>query len=248
MNNPYGLPQNRLLSILPGDEQQTLSPHLELVLLKFGQVLQESGSELTCAYFPVTSIISLHHILKDGSSTEIGIVGNEGFVGLSHFMGGYSTTHRAVVQCAGYAYRLPGQILKKESDRSISLQHLLLRYTQARITQMAQTVLCTRYHEVEQQLCRWLLSMFDRLHSDSLILTQEMIANMLGVRREGITEAVGKLEGAGLIHHRRGRIQIKDRARLEARACECYREVRNEFDRLLPAEQPVSEKHKITKP
>lgn len=248
MNNPFSERQNRLLSIFPDDTREFLSARLERVSLDFGQVLQESGGELTHIYFPTTSIISLHHILADGSSGEIAIVGNEGLFGLSHFMGGSSMTHRAVVHAPGHAYRLHGKILQQEFERSIPLQHLLLRYTQARITQMTQTALCNRYHELEQQLCRWLLSMFDRLLSDSLMLTQAVIANMLGVRREGITEAIGELESAGLVQHRRGRIKIQDRMGIEARACECYREVKKEFDRLLPTEQPSSVSYQITKP
>ena len=234
MKSPHSPRQNRLLTVLPRNEQKYLYPRLELVPIVLGQVLGESGRALTHVYFPTTCVISLLYVLENGSSAEIALVGNEGLIGVAQFMGGDTMPNRAVAQSAGHAYRLPAQLLKQEFDRSIPLQHLLLRYTQALITQMAQTGVCNRYHSVEQQLCRWLLLMLDRSSSNNLVMTQELIANMLGVRREGITAAAGNLQGAGLIHYSRGRITILDRTLLEARACECYRVVKAEFDRLLP--------------
>lgn len=234
MKSPHSPRQNRLLSVLPRNEQKYLYPRLELVPIVLGQVLGESGRALTHVYFPTTCVISLLYVLENGSSAEIALVGNEGLIGVAQFMGGDTMPSRAVAQSAGHAYRLPAQLLKQEFDRSIPLQHLLLRYTQALITQMAQTAVCNRYHSVEQQLCRWLLLMLDRSSSNKLVMTQELIANLLGVRREGITAAAGNLQGAGLIHYSRGRITIPDRTLLEARACECYRVVKTEFDRLLP--------------
>jgi CRP-like cAMP-binding protein len=185
-------------------------------------------------YFPTTSIVSLLYVMEDGASAEIAVVGNEGIVGVSLFMGGETTTSRAVVQSAGYAYRLKAQLLKDAFFRAGPLQRLLLRYTQALLTQMAQTAVCNRHHTVDQQLCRWLLLSVDRLPSNKLTMTQELIANMLGVRREGVTEAAGKLQHAGLIHYSRGHITVVDRPGLEARVCECYEVVKKEFDRLLP--------------
>jgi CRP-like cAMP-binding protein len=202
--------------------------------MPLGEVLYESGSRLRHVYFPVTSIVSLLYVMEDGASAEIAVVGNEGILGISLFMGGETTPSRAVVQSAGHGYRLHADFLKDEFNRAGPLLHLLLRYTQALITQMAQTAVCNRHHSVDQQLCRWLLMSLDRLPSDELIMTQELIANMLGVRREGVTEAAGKLQSAGLIHYRRGHITVIDRAGLEARACECYAVVKQEFDRLLP--------------
>ena len=199
-----------------------------------GDVLYESGSEQGHVYFPVNSIISLLYVMEDGSSAEIAIVGNEGIIGVSLFMGGETTPSRAVVQSAGQAFRLSGNILKREFTRSIELQHLLLRYTQALITQMAQTAVCNRHHSVDQQLCRWLLLSLDRLPGKELMMTQELIANMLGVRREGVTEAAGKLQADGLIHYSRGHITVLDRPKLEKRVSECYAVVKREFDRLLP--------------
>ena len=234
MKSPHSPRQNRLLSVLPRNEQKYLYPRLERVPIVLGQVLGESGRALTHVYFPTTCVISLLYVLENGSSAEIALVGNEGLIGVAQFMGGDTMPNRVVAQSAGHAYRLPAQLLKQEFDRSIPLQHLLLRYTQALITQMAQTAVCNRYHSVEQQLCRWLLLMLDRSSSNKLVMTQELIANMLGVRREGITAAAGNLQGAGLIHYSRGRITILDRTRLEARACECYWVVKTEFDRLLP--------------
>ena len=233
MLSPHSPKQNHLLAALPAPEFDRLSPHLELVPMPLGEVLYESGGRLQHVYFPTTSIVSLLYVLEDGASAEIAVVGNEGILGISIFMGGQTTPNRAIVQSAGYGYRLNSQLLKQEFDRSGPMRPLLLRYTQALITQMAQTAVCNRHHTVEQQLCRWLLLSLDRLSSDSLIMTQELIANMLGVRREGVTEAAGKLQRAGLIHHSRGRIEILDRPGLEKAVCECYAVVKLEFDRLL---------------
>jgi len=226
--------QNHLMRALPASECERLIPHLELVPMPLGDVLYESGSQLRYVYFPTTSIVSLLYVLEDGASAEIAVVGNDGMVGVALFMGGETTPSRAVVQSAGHAYRLRGQVLKDEFHRAAALQHLLLRYTQALLTQMAQTAGCNRHHSIDQQLCRWLLLSLDRLPSPHLAMTQELIANMLGVRREGVTEAAGKLQVDGLISYSRGRITVLDRPRLEARACECYQVVRKEFDRLLP--------------
>jgi CRP-like cAMP-binding protein len=222
---------------LPGAEFSRLERHLELVSMPLGDVLYESGSQLSHVYFPTTSIVSLLYVMEDGSSAEIAVVGNEGVVGVALFMGGETTPSRGIVQCAGDAYRLRGQDLKQEFMRAGELQHLLLRYTQALLTQMAQTAVCNRHHSVDQQLCRWLLLSFDRLPANELTMTQELIANMLGVRREGVTEAAGKLQKAGLIRYNRGRITVIDRPGLEARSCECYAVVKKEFDRLLPQER-----------
>ena len=202
--------------------------------MPLGHVLYESGDAMRHVYFPTTSIVSLLYVMENGASAEIAIVGNEGIVGISLFMGGETTPSRAIVQSAGEAYRVPGQLLKDEFYRAGPLQRLLLRYTQALITQMAQTAVCNRHHSVDQQLCRWLLMSLDRLASNELSMTQELIANMLGVRREGVTEAAGKLQKLGLIHYNRGHIRVLDRTRLEQAACECYVVVKKEFDRLLP--------------
>ena len=226
--------QNHLLRAMPVTESERLIPHLEFVAMPLGRVLYESGSQLRHVYFPTTSIVSLLYVMADGASAEIAVVGNEGMVGVALFMGGETTPSRAVVQSAGHAYRLKGQLLKEEFNRAAGLQHLLLRYTQALLTQMAQTAVCNRHHSVDQQLCRWLLLSLDRLPSNKLTMTQELIANMLGVRREGVTEAAGKLQGAGLIAYSRGQINVLDRPRLEAQCCECYQVVKTEFDRLLP--------------
>ena len=226
--------QNHLLRALPELEAQRLIPHLEIVPMPLGNVLYESGSQLSCVYFPTTAIVSLLYVMEDGASAEIAVVGNEGMVGVALFMGGETTPSRAVVQSAGHAYRLKGQILKEEFRRAAGLQLLLLRYTQALLTQMAQTAVCNRHHSVDQQLCRWLLLSLDRLPSNKLSMTQELIANMLGVRREGVTEAAGKLQAAGLINYSRGQITVLDRPRLEKQVCECYQVVKKEFDRLLP--------------
>jgi CRP-like cAMP-binding protein len=225
--------QNHLLRALPAPEAERLLPQLEFVPMPLGSVLYESGSQLRYVYFPTTSIISLLYVMEDGASAEIAVVGNEGMVGVALFMGGETTPSRAVVQSAGHAYRLKGQILKEEFRRAAGLQHLLLRYTQALLTQMAQTAVCNRHHSVDQQLCRWLLLSLDRLPTNKLTMTQELIANMLGVRREGVTEAAGNLQRAGLIRYSRGRIEVIDRPGLESAVCECYGVVKLEFDRLL---------------
>ena len=226
--------QNHLLNALPAIDYARVASHLELIPMKLGDVLYESGATLRYAYFPTTSIISLLYVLEDGGSAEIAIVGNEGVLGISLFMGGDTTPSRAVVQSAGFAFRLKAQLLKDEFARFGPTMHLLLRYTQALITQMSQTAVCNRHHSVDQQLCRWLLLSLDRLASNELSMTQELIANMLGVRREGVTEAAGKLQKAGLIRYQRGRITVLDRPGVEARSCECYQVVKREIDRLLP--------------
>ncbi len=226
--------QNHLLDALPGADYVRLEPHLELVTLRLGEVLYEPGVQLRYVYFPTSSIVSLLYVMEDGASAEIAVVGNEGILGISLFMGGETTPSRAVVQSAGYGYRLKAQLLKDEFGRFGPLMQLLLRYTQALITQMAQTAVCNRHHSIDQQLCRWLLLSLDRLPSNELAMTQELIANMLGVRREGVTEAAGKLQVAGLIRYHRGKITVLDRPALEARCCECYEVVKREFDRLLP--------------
>jgi len=225
--------QNHLLAALPTAEFDRLSSHLELVPMPLGEVLYESGGVLTHVYFPTTSIVSLLYVLENGASAEIAVVGNEGILGISLFMGGETTPSRAVVQSAGYGYRLAAQLLKREFNRAGPVLRLLLRYTQALITQMTQTAVCNRHHSVEQQLCRWLLLSLDRLSADSLTMTQELIANMLGVRREGVTQAAGHLQRDGLIRYSRGRIEVLDRPRLEKTVCECYAVVKLEFDRLL---------------
>jgi CRP-like cAMP-binding protein len=224
---------NHLLALLPAKEFERVSHYLELVELKLGEVLYESGGQLNYTYFPTTAIISMLYVLENGASTEIAVVGNEGILGISIFMGGETTTSRAVVQSAGYSYRLKSQILLAEFNRGESMMRLLLRYTQALITQMSQTAVCNRHHTIEQQLCRWLLLSLDRLPSRSLTMTQELIANMLGVRREGVTEAAGKLQQRGLITYCRGRIDVTNRTGLEKVVCECYQVVRNELDRLM---------------
>jgi CRP-like cAMP-binding protein len=224
-----------LLRALPPDDYSRLGKQLELISLGLGDVLYEPGVKLRHVYFPTTSIISLLYVMEDGASAEIAIVGNEGILGISMFMGGDSTPSRAVVQSAGLGFRLKVDLLKREFERFGATMQLLLRYTQALITQMAQTAVCNRHHSIDQQLCRWLLLSLDRLTSNELLMTQELIANMLGVRREGVTEAAGKLQDAGLIRYRRGRITVLDRNGLEANCCECYQVVKAEFDRLLPA-------------
>ena len=226
--------ENFLLAALPEADLERLRPSLMLVSLPLGEALYESGSQLRHVYFPTTSIVSLLYVMADGASAEIAVVGNEGLIGVSLFMGGETTPSRAVVQSAGDAYQLSGKALKDEFTRGGAMQHLLLRYTQALITQMAQTAVCNRHHSLDQQLCRWLLLSLDRLVGNELVMTQELIANMLGVRREGVTEAAGNLQSAGLIKYSRGHITVLDRTGLEARTCECYRVVKKEFDRLLP--------------
>jgi CRP-like cAMP-binding protein len=226
--------RNQLLAALPEAEWQRWLPQLEPVEMPLGRVLYESGSKLTHVYFPSTSIVSLLYVMEDGASAEIAVVGHEGIVGISLFMGGQSTTSRAVVQSAGQGFRLKANLMMREFNRAGPVLHLLLRYTQALLTQMAQTAVCNRHHSLDQQLCRWLLLSLDRLQSEKLVMTQELIANMLGVRREGVTEAAGQLQQAGLIEYRRGHITVLDRVRLEQRACECYAVVKKEYDRLLP--------------
>lgn len=228
------LSQNDLLATLPADELRRLHHHLELVPLPLGEVICESGGKLSHLYFPTTAIVSLLYVTEDGASAEISIVGNEGVIGVAIFMGGDTMPNMAVVQSAGYAYRLKAEVLQQEFNRSLPMRHLLLRYTQALLTQMAQTAVCNRHHAIEQQLCRWLLLSFDRLPSNELIMTQELISNMLGVRREGITDAARKLQSAGLIAYRRGHITLLDRQGLEDNVCECYGVVKKEYDRLLP--------------
>lgn len=225
--------QNQILAALPRAEFERLAPHLELVEMQLGEVLYESGGRLNHVYFPTTSIVSLLYVMADGASAEIAVVGNEGILGISLFMGGETTPSRAVVQSAGHAYRLKSQLLKEEFNRSGPVMNLLLRYTQALITQMAQTAVCNRHHSVDKQLCRWLLMSLDRLSTNQLTMTQELIANMLGVRREGVTEAAGRLQRAGMIRYSRGQITVLDRPRLEQDVCECYAVVKKEFDRLL---------------
>jgi CRP-like cAMP-binding protein len=225
--------QNHLLAALLDAEFDRLSPHLESTPLRLGDVLCESGGKLDYVYFPTTAIVSLHYLLENGGSSEIAGVGNEGMLGVSLFMGGGSTPSRAVIQTAGFAYRLPVRILMEEFNRAGPVMRLLLRYTQALLTHMSQTAVCNRHHTVEQQLCRWLLLTLDRLTSNELTMTQELIANMLGVRREGVTEAAGRLQGYGYISYRRGHITVRDRAGLEQHVCECYQVVKKEFGRLL---------------
>ena len=237
LNTPL---QNHLMSALPIEVYERLLPNLERVPMPLGKVLYESGEKLRYAYFPMTCIVSLLYVMENGASAEIAVVGNEGIIGIALFMGGNTMPNRAVVQSAGYAYRLRGALMQKEVDLYGSFLHLLLRYTQALITQMAQTAVCNRHHSVDQQLCRWLLLSLDRLQSNELSMTQELIANMLGVRREGVTDAAGKLQRAGLIDYNRGRITVLDRPGLEKRVCECYQVVKTEFDRLLPPPQPMT--------
>jgi CRP-like cAMP-binding protein len=235
MSDPVHDPQqNHLLAAFSPAERRRLFPHLQLVPMPLGKVLYESGDVLRHVYFPTDSIVSLLYVLADGASAEISVVGNDGLIGIALFMGGETTPSRAIVQSAGSAYRLIGQQLKDEFHRSGEMQLLLLRYTQALITQMAQTAVCNRHHSVDQQLCRWLLLSLDRLASNELIMTQELIANMLGVRREGVTEAAGKLDKLGIIRYARGRITVLDRPKLEQLCCECYAVVKKESDRLLP--------------
>ena len=225
---------NQLLAVLPKDDLADLARFLEPVPLALGMAMYESGGRQKYVYFPTSGIVSLLYVLADGSSAEIAVTGREGVVGISLFMGGETTPSRAVVQSAGEAYRLNAATLKRAFERGGALQHLLLRFTQALITQMAQTAVCNRHHSVDQQLCRWLLLSLDRLPTSELVMTQELIANMLGVRREGVTEAARKLQAEGLIDYRRGRIVVLDRRGLEARVCECYSVVKREYDRLLP--------------
>jgi CRP-like cAMP-binding protein len=223
-----------LLAALPNAELQRWLPQLESVVMPLGQVLYESGATLSHVYFPTTAIVSLLYVMENGASAEIAVVGNEGIIGISLFMGGESTSSRAVVQSAGTGFRLKAQMMKNEFNRAGPVLHLLLRYTQALITQMAQTAVCNRHHSLDQQLCRWLLLSLDRLQDNELVMTQELIANMLGVRREGVTEGALKLQQDELIRYSRGRITVLDRVGLEKRTCECYAVVKKEYDRLLP--------------
>jgi CRP-like cAMP-binding protein len=227
--------ENLLLAAMPRGEYQSLVPSLERVQMPLGLALYESGEAQGFVYFPTSSIVSLLYVLANGATAEIAVTGRDGLVGIALFMGGETTPSRAVVQSAGEGYRLKAAVLKREFERGGTLQHLLLRYTQALITQMAQTAVCNRHHSVDQQLCRWLLLSLDRLSGNRLVMTQELIANMLGVRREGVTEAAGKLQADGLIGYSRGKITVIERKRLEERVCECYAVVKREYDRLLPA-------------
>ena len=229
---------NQLLAALSGPTLERWREHLEPLPLPLGEVLYESGSTLSHIYFPTTAIVSLLYVMENGASAEIAVVGPEGLVGISLFMGGESTPSRAVVQSAGAALRMPAETIKAEFNRFGEVMHLLLRYTQALITQMAQTAVCNRHHSLDQQLCRWLLMSLDRLAGNHLVMTQELIANMLGVRREGVTEAARRLQSAGLISYARGHITVLDRSGLEHRSCECYGVVKREYDRLLPAMLP----------
>jgi CRP-like cAMP-binding protein len=228
------LMENHLLTALPDAARQRWVPHLEHVEMPLGQVLYESGDTLSHVYFPTTAIVSLLYVMENGASAEIAVVGNEGIVGISLFMGGDSTPSRAVVQSAGQGFRLRAQVMKDAFNQTGAVLQLLLRYTQALITQMAQTAVCNRHHSLDQQLCRWLLLSLDRLRGNELVMTQELIANMLGVRREGVTEGAVKLQQAGLIRYARGHISVLDRIGLEKRSCECYAVVKKEYDRLLP--------------
>jgi CRP-like cAMP-binding protein len=234
MQDGQGPCLNKLLAALPSALLQALLPQLERVEMPLGQVLCESGAQLRHVYFPTTAIVSLLYVMEDGASAEIAVVGFEGVVGVSLFMGGESTPSRAVVQSAGHGYRLPSRDIKSSFGQHGVVMHLLLRYTQALITQMAQTAVCNRHHPLEKQLCRWLLLSLDRLRGNELVMTQELIANMLGVRREGVTAAASKLQSQGVIQYKRGRIIVLDRPALEARTCECYAVVKKEYDRLLP--------------
>jgi CRP-like cAMP-binding protein len=237
MNDVFNPRHNRLLAALPDSIWRRWQPEMELVKLPLGEVLYESGVTLSHAYFPTDAIVSLLYVMENGASAEIAVAGNDGLIGISLFMGGESTPSRAVVQSAGHAYRMKATALKEEFRSQTPVLHLLLRYTQALITQMAQTAVCNRHHSVDQQLCRWLLLSLDRLPSDDLVMTQELISNMLGVRREGVTEAASKLQKAGIIRYARGHITVLDRPGLERITCECYAVVKREYERLLPPEQ-----------
>src|SRR5471032_1690382 len=234
MSSPHSPKQNHLLAALPAGDYARLARDLELIPMPLGWAVYESGGHMGYLYFPTTCIVSLLYVMESGASAEIAITGNEGLVGISLFMGGESTPSRAVVQSAGNGYRLKAGVLKREFALGGNLQHLALRFTQALLTQMAQTAVCNRHHALDQQLCRWLLLSLDRLEGNQLLMTQELIANMLGVRREGVTEAALKLQSAGLIRYSRGHINVLDRQGLENRTCECYAVVKKEYDRLLP--------------
>ena len=238
MSSPHSPKQNHLLDALPAADYARLLPHLELIPMPLGWAVYEAGGQMRYLYFPTTSIVSLLYVLENGASAEIAITGNEGLVGISLFMGGETTPSRAVVQSKGNGYRLRASVLKTEFALGGHLQYLALRYTQALITQMAQTAVCNRHHTLDQQLCRWLLLSLDRLPGNELLMTQELISNMLGVRREGVTAAAGKLQADGLVKYSRGHIVVLDRPKLEKRVCECYAVVKKEFDRLLPYEVP----------
>ena len=232
ISRPPDARQNELLAALPAADFDRISPQLEFMPMKLGEAVYESGVKLRHVYFPATSIVSLLYVTREGDSAEIAVVGNDGVLGISLFMGGESTPNRAVVQCAGHGYRLKAQVLKEEFSQFGAFAHVLLRYTQALITQMAQTAVCNRHHSVDQQLCRWLLLSLDRLPSTEVVMTQQLIADMLGVRRVGVTEAAGRLQKAGLIRYRRGTITVVNRAGLESRCCECYGVVKEETNRL----------------
>ncbi len=234
MSEPQDPRVNQLLAALPPEEWERWRPQLEWVPMPLGQVLYESGRKMSHVYFPTNAIVSLLYVMADGASAEIAVVGREGVVGIALFMGGGSTPSRAVLQSAGEGWRLRGPVMLREFNTSLPVMHLMLRYTQALITQMAQTAVCNRHHQLDQQLCRWLLLSMDRLVGDELVMTQELIANMLGVRREGVTEAALKLQRDGLIRYARGHITVLDRTGLEARTCECYGVVKREYERLLP--------------
>ena len=234
MVNKFIKDHNLLFQVIPNSEWEILLPHIEEFDLPLGKVLYEPGVKISHVYFPSSAIVSLLYALENGSSAEIAVVGNEGVVGISIFMGGESTSSRGVVKSAGKGYRIKSKVLLEEFNQSIPLMHLLLRYTQALITQMSQTAVCNRHHTLDQQFCRWLLLSLDRLQSNELLMTQELIANMLGVRREGVTEAALKVQKANLIKYSRGHITILDRTGLEKRTCECYQVVKSEYDRLLP--------------
>jgi len=240
--SPHSPNQNHLLAALPTAEFERLAPQLEWVPMPLGEVLAESGDQLQYAYFPTTSIVSMHYVMESGASAEVAGVGNEGVLGISLFMGGQTTPSRAIVQTGGHGYRLRSRLLMEEFHRSGLVMRLLLRYTQALLTQIAQTAACNRHHTLSQQLCRWLLLTLDRLPSNDLIMTQDLIASMLGVRREGVTEAAGKLKELGVISYRRGHITVLDRALLDAHVCECYEVVKTEFARLLSDVQHRQEK------
>lgn len=230
---------NQLLAALPDVEWLRWVPQLEMIELPLGEVLYESGAHMRHVYFPTSAIVSLLYVMADGASAEIAVVGNEGLVGVALFMGGESTPSRAVVQSAGRGFRVRAPVIKEEFSRSSPVLHLMLRYTQALITQMAQTAVCNRHHSLDQQLCRWLLLSLDRLQGNELVMTQELIANMLGVRREGVTEAALRLQSVGLIRYARGHITVLNRPALEKRTCECYAVVKKEYDRLLPSQVSV---------
>ncbi len=240
LSGRHSLEDNHLLAALSPSERERIYPHLELIAMPLGQVLYESGDVLHHVYFPTDCIVSLLYVMSDGASAEISVVGNDGLIGVALFMGGETTPNRAVVQSAGFAYRLIGQRLKDEFHHNGGMQVLLLRYTQTLLTQMAQTAVCNRHHSVDQQLCRWLLLSLDRVYGNQLIMTQELIANMLGVRREGVTEAAGRLQKVGVIRYVRGHITVLDRPRLEQLCCECYAVVKRETDRLLPSPPKTS--------